>query len=98
MAISKFTAGTALLKKSDVDTKIQQMHDATKAHPPHAMSKAAGDSQHPNDIKWMLKKGTATLFSGSIPMTTHTAGDGNKNLKAAITQINKAIDYINDDL
>jgi hypothetical protein len=95
MAITKFTAGTALLSKSDVDTKIQLMHDATKTHPPHAMSKAAGDSQHPKDIKWMLKNGSSTLHSGSIPMTSHTAGDGNKNLKAAITAINKAIDYIN---
>ncbi|MDE3164456.1 MAG: hypothetical protein KGN36_01515 [Acidobacteriota bacterium] len=96
MAITKFTAGTALLAKSAVDSTIQKMHDVCKTHAPHAMSKAPGDSQHPNDIKWMLKNGTTVLYSGSIPMTSHTAGVGNKNLKAAITTINKAIDYLND--
>jgi hypothetical protein len=96
MAISKFTAGTALLAKSDVDGTIQKMHDVCKKFPPHTMHKEAGDSQHPKDIKWMLKKDTKKLYSGSIPMTAHTAGDGNRNLKPAITEINKAIEYLND--
>ncbi len=95
MAITKFTAGTALIDKSKVDDTIQKMHDVCKTHPPLTMSKMAGDSQHPKDIKWMLKSGTNTLFSGSMPMTSHTAGDGNKNLKAAVTAINKAIDHLN---
>jgi len=95
MAITKFTAGTALIAKSAVDDTIQKMHDVCKKFPPHAMSKMPGDSQHPKDIKWMLKKGPTTLHSGSMPMTAHTAGDGNKNLKAAVTTINKAIDYLN---
>ena len=54
MAISKLTAGTALIAKSVVDDTIQKMHDVCKKHPPHTMSKMAGDSQHPKDIKWML--------------------------------------------
>ncbi len=95
MAITKLTSGTALVAKSVVDDTIQKMHDVCKTHTPHAMSKMAGDSQHPKDIKWLLKNGTKTLYSGSMPMTSHTAGDGNKNLKAAITEINKAIDYLN---
>jgi hypothetical protein len=95
MAIAKLTAGTALIKKSVVDDTIQKMHDVCKNHAPHTMSKMAGDSQHPQDIKWMLKDGNKVLHSGSIPMTAHTAGDGNKNLKPAVTEINKAIDYLN---
>ncbi|MEI9973733.1 MAG: hypothetical protein WDO73_17795 [Ignavibacteriota bacterium] len=96
MAITKLTAGTALIAKKTVDDTIQKMHDVCKKHPPHAMSKAAGDSQHPNDIKWMLKNGTKVLNSGSMPMTSHTAGPGNKNLKPAVTEINKAIEYLNE--
>jgi len=96
MAITKLTAGTSLIKKSVVDDTIQKMHDVCKKHPPHTMSKMAGDSQHPEDIKWMLKNGTKVLHSGSIPMTAHTAGDGNKNLKPAVTEINKAIEYLNE--
>lgn len=96
MAISKFTAGSALLKKAEVDTKIQAMHDACKKHGKHKMVKQPGDSQHPNDIKWALMNDSKKVYSGSIPMTAHTAGAGNKNLKPAITEINKAIDYINN--
>ena len=95
MAITKLTAGTALIAKSVVDDTIQKMHDVCKKHPKHAMTKAPGDSQHPKDIKWWLKNDTKVLYSGSMPMTAHTAGDGNKNLKPAITDINKAIDYLN---
>ncbi|MBS1855823.1 MAG: hypothetical protein JST11_10685 [Acidobacteria bacterium] len=95
MAITKFS-GSALIAKSKVDETIQKMHDVCKKHPPHTMVKAPGDSQHPKDIKWMLKKGNSELYKGSMPMTAHTVGDGNKNLIAAISAINKAIDYLND--
>jgi hypothetical protein len=45
-----------------------------------------GDGQHAKDLKWTLGG-----VSGSLPMTTHTKGDGGKNEKAALTLLKKTL-------
>lgn len=94
MAIAKLTNTTKISQK-EVDTKLQEMFDVCKKHK-HTMSKKLGDGQHAKDIKWELKdpKGKK-LFANSFPMTAHTQGDGGKNVKPAVTECNKAIEYLN---
>lgn len=45
-----------------------------------------GDGQHPTDILWRIED-----FSGSLPMTTHTKGDGGCNEKAALSHVKKSL-------
>jgi hypothetical protein len=43
-----------------------------------------GDKQHPLDILWKMGD-----RSGSLPMTTHTKGDGGRNEKAALDEVKR---------
>ena len=95
MAITKLTQSTSALSETTVVNKLKEMNTEAEKHG-HSMIAKKGDGQHAKDILWQLKKGTSLVKSGSMPMTTHTIGDGGKNLKAAITALNSAIDYVND--
>ncbi|MEO6710238.1 MAG: hypothetical protein ABI054_05310 [Planctomycetota bacterium] len=95
MTISKMTNTTKLTKK-EADDIIQKMHDVAKANE-HSMSKQAGDSQHPGDIRWsLLDAKKKSLFSGSFPLTAHTQGTGGRNIPGAVATANKAITYLNE--
>jgi hypothetical protein len=95
MAIPKLTNSTKITKK-EADTVIQKMHDVAKTKS-HSMTKKPGDSKHPEDIVWsLLDAKSKVVFSGSFPMTTHTQGDGGKNVKSAVKVCNDAIDYLNE--
>ena len=45
-----------------------------------------GDGEHAKDVKWSLGG-----KSGSLPMTTHTKGDGGKNEKVALDFVKKTM-------
>lgn len=45
-----------------------------------------GDGEHAKDLKWSLDG-----KSGSLPMTTHTKGDGGKNEKVALDFLKKTM-------
>jgi len=95
MTITKMTNTTKLTKK-EADDIIQKMHDVAKTND-HSMTKQAGDSQHPGDIRWaLLDAKKKSLFSGSLPLTAHTQGTGGKNISPAVATVNKAITYLND--
>lgn len=95
VTIAKLTNSTKITKK-EADSIIQKMHDVAKTKS-HSMTKKAGDSNHPEDIVWALLDGKSkSVFSGSFPMTTHTQGDGGKNVKSAVKTCNDAIAYLND--
>jgi hypothetical protein len=96
MTIERFSSSTSSLDKKDVVDKLKEMNEVAEEHD-HEVIAMKGDKQHPEDIKWQVKNDKKkVVHDGSIPMTAHSRGDGNKNLKAAIGVINKAIDYLND--
>jgi hypothetical protein len=95
MAISKFTSGTAELDEKEVLGKLKEMNKVAEEHDHEVIGKY-GDGQHAEDIMWQVKDDSKkVIYKGSIPMTAHTRGKGNKNMKPAIKDINDAIDYLN---
>lgn len=83
-----------LKKTKDFMPTLTEMAEAAKTHDLSFVTKN-GDGQHADDILWYLGNEKEELYSGSIPMTSHTRGAGNKNLTPAAADLNKAIKYLN---